>query len=116
MDLFFRDPGDVARLDVFDALAVGDLVVSALGDAAVWSTWSEAEGPDWLHGPTAVRRAAVWTAVGDLCTALDLCSEQSLALLRAHATATGRSVDDVAVELLSGRLRPADLAGAGRTG
>src|SRR3954470_5234309 len=36
MDLFFCEPREVARLDVFDALAVGDLVVSALGDAAVW--------------------------------------------------------------------------------
>jgi hypothetical protein len=114
MDLFFRDPGDVARLDVFDALAVGDLVVSALGDAALWSTWSEAEGPEWLHGPPAVRRAAVWTAVGHTCTALDVDSAPALELLRAHASATGRTTDDVAADLLSGRLRPADLAGAGQ--
>jgi hypothetical protein len=114
MDLFFRDPGDVARLDVFDALAVGDLVVSALGDAALWSTWSEAEGPEWLHGPPAVRRAAVWTAVSHICTALDIDSAHALELLRAHATATDRSADDVAADLLSGRLRPADLAAAGR--
>ncbi|PZA19395.1 GAF domain-containing protein, partial [Modestobacter versicolor] len=63
LDLFTVDPGGVARLDVFDALAVGDLVTSALADAAVWSTWSEAAGPDWLHSPAAERRAVVWQAV-----------------------------------------------------
>ena len=36
----------------FAALAVGELVSSALSDAAVWSTWSQEDGPEWLHGPT----------------------------------------------------------------
>ena len=111
MNLFFREPGDVARLDVFDALAVGDLVTSALGDAAVWSSWSEAEGPDWLRSPPALRRAAVWQAVGRTAVALDVDAPRALALLRAHASAGSRSVDAVAADLLSGRLRPAEVLG-----
>jgi hypothetical protein len=111
LDLFFREPGEVPRLDVFDALAVGDLVVSALGDAAVWSTWSEAEGPDWLRSPPALRRAAVWTAVGRTSTALGVDTAQALALLRGCAYAAGRSLDAVAADLVSGRLAPEEVVG-----
>jgi hypothetical protein len=109
LNLFFRDPAEVAQLDVFDALAVGDLVTSALGDATVWSDWSAAEGPDWLHSPPALRRAAVWQAVGRTGFALDLDAPEALALLRAHAYAGGRSLDSVAADLISGRLVPADV-------
>jgi hypothetical protein len=109
MNLLFADPADVRRLDVFDAVAVGELVASALGDATIWSTWSEAEGPDWLRSPPAVRRAAVWQAVGRTGTALDVDAVEALALLRAHARARGRSVDSVAADVLDGRLRPDDM-------
>jgi hypothetical protein len=109
MNLFFRDRGDVARLDVFDALAVGDLVTSALGDAAVWASSSETAAPDWLSSPPALRRAAVWQAVGRTGVALDLGAPEALALLRAHAYAGGRSLDSVAADLISGRLVPADV-------
>ena len=110
MDLFLVDPGAVARLDVFDAVTVGDLVTTALADAAVWSTWIEAAGPDWLHSPAAERRSAVWHAVGVTGAVLDLAAPEALALLRAHAYAAGRSVDSVAADLLSGRLTAADVA------
>jgi len=111
MNLFFRDPAGVARLDVFDALSVGALVTSALGDAAVWSSWSEAQGPDWLRSPPALRRAAVWQAVGRIGAARDVDAPEALALLRAHAYAAGRSVDAVAADLLSGRLDWPDVVG-----
>jgi hypothetical protein len=111
MDLFFRDPAEVPRLDVFDALAVGSMVTSALGDAALWSTWSAEAGPDWLQSPPALRRAAVWTAVGRASVALDVDAPQALALLRGYAYAAGRSVDSVAADLVSGRLLPSEVAG-----
>ena len=110
IDLFLVDPAAVARLDVFDAVAVGDLVSAALTDAAVWSTWSEAEGPDWLHSPAAVRRAAVWQAVALTSAALDVGATEALAVLRAHAEAGDRNLDSVAADLVSGRLVPADVA------
>jgi hypothetical protein len=45
IDLYFRDEGAVPELDVFEAMAVGDLVTTELSEAAVWSTWSPARGP-----------------------------------------------------------------------
>ena len=99
----------MADLDVFDALAVGELAASALGDAAVWSVWAPGEGPEWLHGPTPQRRAAVWEVIGALGVELGWSAPTALAVLRAHARGAARTVDDVAAELLSGRLRTADL-------
>jgi hypothetical protein len=109
IDLFFESSADVPRLDVFEALAVGELVSSALTDAAVWSTRTPTEGPEWLHGPVPRRRAAVWEAMGKLCVDLELGAPAALAVMRARAYAGDRSVDDVAADVLSGRLPASDL-------
>ncbi len=135
LDLFFTRPDEVTDLDVFEALAVGELVTSALSDAAVWSTWSPEDGPewlrgptprrraavwsewspeagpDWLHGPAPHRRAAVWQAMGRLCVDLELDAPAALDLMRAYAYGSGRSIDDVAADLLADRLHPAQLRG-----
>ncbi|TFV78594.1 ANTAR domain-containing protein [Blastococcus sp. CT_GayMR19] len=109
MDLFFIRPDEVTDLDIFEAMAVGELVTTTLSDAAVWSTWSPDAGPEWLHGPVPRRRAAVWTAIATLGVDLDLTAPAALALMRAQAYGSGRSVDDVAADLLAGRLRPDQL-------
>jgi hypothetical protein len=104
IDLLFVDPDRVTELEVFDAMAVGELVASSLSTAAVWSTWSPDRGPEWLHGPTPQRRAAVWEAMGKLSLTLDGDTASALALLRACAYAADRSVDDVAADVLDGRI------------
>ena len=109
IDLFFEQSDAITDLDVFEALAVGELVTSALSDASVWSTWTPAEGPAWLHGPAPQRRAAVWEAMGKVGIDLEVGAATALDLMRSAAYATGRTVDDVAEDLLSGRLEPTDL-------
>jgi len=109
VDLYFRRSDDVLDLDVFEALAVGELVTSALSDAAVWSSWTPDEGPEWLHGPVPRRRAAVWEAMGRLSVDLEVGAPAALALLRARGYGSGRTVDDVAAEVLTGQLRSSDL-------
>jgi hypothetical protein len=109
IDLYFRRSADVPGLDVFEAMAVGELIASALSDAAVWSTWSATQGPEWLQGPAPQRRAAVWEALSRLGVDLGVSAPTALALLRARAYGEGRSVDEVAADLLSGRLRAVDL-------
>lgn len=109
IDLYFRTSAEVLDLEVFEAIAVGELVTSALSDAAVWSEWSPAEGPEWMHGPAPQRRAAVWEAIGKLGVELELGAADALTLLRAHAYSAGGTVDDVAEDLLSGRILAADL-------
>ncbi|MGY2065471.1 ANTAR domain-containing protein [Blastococcus sp. SYSU DS0619] len=109
LDLFFTRASAVAELDVFEAVAVGELVTSSLSDAAMWSTWTPAEGPGWLHGSAPRRRAAVWEAMGRVSVALDVDPAEALARMRTDAYTSGRSVDDVAADLLTGRRRIEDL-------
>jgi hypothetical protein len=104
VDLYFTEDAGVPGLDVFAAMAVGDLVTAALGEAAVWSEWAPGRGPDWLHGPDARRRAAVVRAAGRVATALETDPDTALDLLRAAAYAGGRSVEDVAEDVESGRI------------
>ena len=116
IDLYFVHSADVLDLDVFEALAVGELISSALSDAAVWSTWSATDGPQWLHGPAPQRRAAVWEAIGKVGVDLEVGAPAALALLRSSAYGSGRSVDEIAADLLSGRLRAGDLRRADSAG
>jgi hypothetical protein len=109
IDLYFERSDAVLALDVFEALAVGELVASALSDAAVSSSWSADDGPEWLHGPAPRRRAVVWRAMGRASVTLGIGAAAALSLLRAHAYGTGNSVDDVAADLLADRLRPEEL-------
>jgi hypothetical protein len=109
LDLYFRHSAEVLALDVFDAVAVGELVTSALSDAAVWSEWTPGDGPEWLHGAAPERRAAVWEAMGKVSVELQTDTPAVLDLIRAHAYGRGLTVDDVAELLLSGRLNAADL-------
>jgi hypothetical protein len=53
----------------------------------------------------------VWTAVDRTSGALDVEPEAALAMLRGYSYSAGRSVDSVAADLVSGRLRPADVLG-----
>jgi len=110
IDIYFEKSDDVLELDVFEALAVGELVTSALSEAAVWSTWSPAEGPDWMHGPAPTRRAAVWEAMGKVSVELEVPATGALDLLRARAYGSGRTLDDVAADLLTGTLTADDLS------
>jgi hypothetical protein len=109
IDLYLTGDDEVPRLDVFEAMAVGDLVTSALSEAAVWSEWAAERGPDWLHGPPAVRRTAVWEAMGKVALALDVGSPTALALMRGAAYAAGSTVDEIADDLLSARRDPGSL-------
>ena len=109
MDLLFTEVEAVPKLDVFDAVSVAQLVTSHLSEAAVWSTWPAERGPDWLHGPPARRRAAVWEAMGRLSLSLEIEPAAALDVLRAASYSSGRAVDDVAVDLLRGALTVEDL-------
>lgn len=109
IDLYFRRSADLPALDVFEALAVGELIGSELSDAAVWSSWPAERGPDWLQGPTPKGRSAVWESVDKVAAELGVAPSTALALLRARAFVLGIPADDVAADLLAGRLRAGDL-------
>jgi hypothetical protein len=115
VDLYFEREEDVAALDVFEALAVGGLVTSALSEAAVWSEWPVERGPAWLHGPAATGRAAVWEAVGKVSLALEVDPRTALELMRSSARSRGCTVDEVAADLLTARIDAESLRPRGRS-
>jgi hypothetical protein len=64
------------------------------------------EGARWWDSPDARRRNRVWQATGIASVALGLDVVDTLTVLRAHAFATGRVVDDLAGDIVDGRLDP----------
>jgi hypothetical protein len=112
MDLYFKRSERIAQLDVFEAMAVAELITAALSEAAVFSDWTADVGPHWLHAPPAQRRARVWQAMGRLSLQLDVDGPTALELMRSYALATGREVDDLAGDVLADRLDAEALRGA----
>ncbi len=107
VDLYARELdtlSSVPRDDVEAALLV-------LTEELVRSSGSEPvdEGARWWDSPDARRRSRVWQATGAATVALGLDVVDTLTVLRAHAFATGRVVDDVADDIVEGRMDPASL-------
>jgi hypothetical protein len=113
IDLYFHRQDDVPELDVFAAMAIGDLVTAALADAAVWSSWTEDEGPQWLQSPSALHRAGVWAAMSLVGVAFEVEADQALAVLRAQAYSRGCTVDELAADVVAGRLDLRETFGDG---
>ena len=109
MDLYLTDPGGPATVDVLEARHVAELVSDHLSLAADWSVWTPTEPPTWADTPAARRRGELWMAVGMLAVALRVPDADALALLRGYAYAAGRTADDVAADLVEGRLLPEHL-------
>lgn len=104
MDMYRRTPGWMSKTEVATALQIADIATSALLAAS-------ATGPDgriteaWLT-ELSQDRAAVHQATGIVIAEFAVPAEEALARLRGYAFAAGRSVQDVADELVTGRLHP----------
>jgi hypothetical protein len=103
LDLYVRDVDALPATDRDDVEDVTIALTRAMVAAALGAPVEEgARG--WWDGPDALRRARVWQATGMVNVALGLDTEDALDVLRAHAFATDRVVDDVADDVVSGRL------------
>ena len=109
LDLYVVPPRDLGSLGLSDALTVGAQVAAVL-QAQSRQDRASSDGPAWLDAPAAERRSTVWQAIGFVNSALGVPSPDALALLRAHAFAEGRSLDDLAEQVLSRRVPVEDLA------
>lgn len=109
MDLYLTHPGGLVTSDAVDALCVAELVSDHLGSAAAWSEWTEVETPAWTDTGAARQRARVWMATGMVSLALQLETADALAVLRSRAYAVDRTVDDLAADVVSGRLTARQL-------
>jgi hypothetical protein len=109
LEMFSTEPAGAARMDSSEAQIVARLIARRLDRDADWSTRSALDGPAWVNTPGARRRSRLWIGVGMVIAELHLPAPDALAVLRSHAYATGRSVDDLADDLVVGRADPAEL-------
>jgi len=109
LDLYFTSPSAASAFDPAGALRLADEMSDVLLAAS-----PVPEGPDedepldgtsWLDAPGAQRRRRVWVALGMLNFELRMSSVDALAVLRARAFALGCSLEDLADDMIAGRLR-----------
>lgn len=111
LDLWVRDPGALTVLDRADAQEVARATTEELALTVTGPEFPD-DGSNWLDGPDARRRATVWQAMGLVGVAFGLDAADAIATMRAAAVTAGRVVDDVAEDIVAGRLVPADLRAA----
>ena len=111
LDLYVRDPATLTGLDRADVQAVALATTQELALTVSGPEFPD-DGSGWLDGPDAQRRANVWQAMGLVGLTFGLDAQDAIATMRASAIAAGRVVDDIAADIVAGRLVPADLRGA----
>jgi hypothetical protein len=115
LDLFVVHPEDLARISLSDAVAVSDQIMDALMIAQATTTsvgmYSEEPGPAWLQSGAVRDRTNVWMAMGILMTRLKTTAPDALAVLRGYSYSHGTVLDDLARELIAGRLQVEQLQG-----
>ena len=112
LDLWVHETDTLPRLDREDVDAVVDRVTGELARSLPESPPVTEAGSSWLESEDALRRSSTWQAVGLVGMALILDTPDALEVLRAAAVTSGRSVDEVARDLLTGALLPFDLGAA----
>jgi hypothetical protein len=113
LDLYASDPQTLPATDREDVADVTIALTRAMVAAALGAPMEEGRR-GWWDSPDALRRARVWQATGMVNVALGLDTAAALDTLRAHAFATDRVVDDVAADLVTGRMSVSELDAAER--
>jgi hypothetical protein len=109
MDFYWTDPKAAARSPIEDATTVAGCVSLTLLRAPLVDSAYEIAQPAWLSGPVARHRLDVWTAIGLIGTTQTLDPPDALSVLRGFAYARDEPLDQVAEDLVSGRITPERL-------
>lgn len=105
LDLYSENPRLTETLDPADVAVVGRITGALLGTTMeqIEDISSSDGGPAWYRAVSG-RRQDVWVAIGMVMANQRERTSNALSLLRAHAYSNSRSLDDVAADLVSGRL------------
>lgn len=103
-------PTGVTMIPMIEICTVTGLISEHLGSATDWSPWPPTI-PKEVNTLAARRRGQVWTAVGMLVATLELSDTAALTLLRSYAYAHDHTVDDLAADLVEGRISLNQLGG-----
>jgi len=113
LDLYFTSPAAPQGHDVIAAQLIAEVTAGVLletlgPDAENGDAPADGVPAAWLDSPAIRRRRDVWVAVGMANLSLRQSSDDALATLRAHAYAEGCTLDELAHEVVAGRV---DLQG-----
>ncbi|WP_236808177.1 GAF domain-containing protein [Amycolatopsis albispora] len=104
LDTYRSTPGSLGTAELATALQVADIAALALsGLSGGGERWLDGDGR-WMDG-AGMRHREVHQATGMLIAHLDLPASAALARLRAYAFGHGRSLLEVAGDIVAGRLR-----------
>jgi hypothetical protein len=113
LDLYLAQPDGLDPAEFDDACTVAQQVSAALAAARVYTADAQRAEPFTVlphsHPEPMARRVMVWKAMGLLNVHLHMSASDALAVLRAHAYATERLVDEIAYDVLTHRLPVTDL-------
>jgi hypothetical protein len=107
--LYRRSPGAAGA--PADLTAIAALIAARLLEAETFAGLRGHQEHPWIDGPSSHRRKQVWVAQGLTMQANRLTPAQALDLLRARAYTAERLVDDIAEDIVTGRLSVPTLAG-----
>jgi hypothetical protein len=104
LDTYRSTPGSLSPGELSTALRVADIAALALsGLRGGGGLWLDGDGR-WMEG-AGMRYREVHQATGMIIAHLDLPASAALARLRAYAFGHGRSLLEVAADIVAGRLR-----------
>jgi GAF domain len=104
LDLFAKQPQVMSDNDVADACVLADLITIAVNNSLERGKITEVGLTSSLENAWSYP-AAVHHAAGMISVHLDVDIEQAMLRLRARAVGTGRALNDVATDVVAGRLR-----------
>jgi hypothetical protein len=110
LDLYLTNPEKVPEFFVAEVTAsVADPIAAVLFGAQAVTSGERLALPPWFDNEPVADRMHVWVAVGILIEHAGMSNADALAALRAYAFSHDVTLDDLADELMSDRLRPEAL-------
>lgn len=112
LDLYSTSPQFSDELDEGEVAIVGELIGALLATcvAKIGELDSVDAGPEWFRS-VARRRHDVWVAIGMVRAREQLSPCDALSLLRGHAYSQSRGLDDLAADVVGGKLSLTALTG-----
>jgi GAF domain-containing protein len=108
LDLYSTEPSGLQPAQLDDAITVAQHVSAALVAARLFTAAAQQADqfppPHGAHAAPMAGRVQVWKAMGLMNVQLQITAPDALALLRAHAYATDRLVDDLAHDIVTNRI------------
>ena len=108
LDLYSPDPAGLQPAQLGDAITIAHRVSAALVAARLFTVTAQLadpfQPPHGTHTAPMAGRVQVWKAMGLMNVHLQITAPDALALLRAHAYATDRLVDDLAHDIVTNRI------------